>query len=193
MKVEQAHEWSRHYDTILWTVTSILITAISGLIVYMHSVNKFNRWLPLIGVLLTLLSVFFASSFRALRCRINEYLEKYKPEDVKFLRAPHPMFRQRYVYFAIHGLILFVCFRLLICEDPEYRYLWWPLGVASFAFLIVWSWKADHMKHGNMECVKAIVDPFKLEGIIPLPKEMKKCKVEVTVLPTDEPTEDSPG
>ena len=193
MDVKQAHEWSRHYDTTLWTVASILITAMSGLIVYMHSVNKFNRWLPLLGVLLTILSVFFASSFRVLRCQINEYLTKYAPEDVKFLRSHRRMFRQWYVYLAIHGLMLFLCFRLLICKDPEYGYLWWPLGVVFFAFLIVWGRKADHMKPGNMECVKVIVDPFKLKGIIPLPEEMMKCKVEVIVLPTEEPTENSPG
>ncbi len=41
-----------------------------------------------------------------------------------------------------------------------------------------------------MECVKEIVDPIKLMEIIPLPEEMRKSKVEVIVLPTDEPTED---
>ena len=43
----------------------------------------------------------------------------------------------------------------------------------------------------NMECVKQIVDPAKLMGIIPIPDKMKKSKVEVIVLPTNEPIENS--
>ncbi|MCK4761878.1 MAG: hypothetical protein KAW12_06730 [Candidatus Aminicenantes bacterium] len=42
-----------------------------------------------------------------------------------------------------------------------------------------------------MECVKEIIDPGKLNGIIRLPQKMKKRKVEVIVLPADEPIEES--
>ena len=40
-----------------------------------------------------------------------------------------------------------------------------------------------------MECVKQIIDPDKLVGIIHIPEGMKKSKVEVIVLPVDEPIE----
>ena len=38
-----------------------------------------------------------------------------------------------------------------------------------------------------MECVREIIEPEKLKGIIQIPKEMEQSKVEVIVLPTEEP------
>lgn len=38
-----------------------------------------------------------------------------------------------------------------------------------------------------MECVREIIEPEKLKGIIQIPKEMEQSKVEVIVLPIVEP------
>ena len=38
-----------------------------------------------------------------------------------------------------------------------------------------------------MECIREIIEPGKLKGIIRIPKEMEQSKVEVIVLPTGEP------
>lgn len=40
-----------------------------------------------------------------------------------------------------------------------------------------------------MECVREIIDPDKLKGIIQIPEEIRKSKVEVIVLPVEEPQE----
>jgi hypothetical protein len=37
-----------------------------------------------------------------------------------------------------------------------------------------------------MECVREIMDPGKLKGIVQIPEEMEKSKVEVIILPTEE-------
>ena len=40
-----------------------------------------------------------------------------------------------------------------------------------------------------MECVREIIDPDRLYGIIQIPEEIRKSKVEVIVLPVEEPQE----
>ena len=37
-----------------------------------------------------------------------------------------------------------------------------------------------------MECVREIIDPNKLKGIVQIPEEMEKSKVEIIILPTEE-------
>ena len=40
-----------------------------------------------------------------------------------------------------------------------------------------------------MECVREIIEPGKLSGIIQIPEEMEKSKVEIIILPAEEPRE----
>jgi len=41
-----------------------------------------------------------------------------------------------------------------------------------------------------MECVREIIDTARLNGIIQIPEEIRKSKVEVIVLPVEEPQEE---
>jgi len=43
-----------------------------------------------------------------------------------------------------------------------------------------------------MEYVREIIDPNKLKGVIQIPEEMEKSKVEIIILPVEEPREQSP-
>jgi hypothetical protein len=43
-----------------------------------------------------------------------------------------------------------------------------------------------------MECIREIIDPGKLKGIIQIPGEMRKSKVEIIILPAEEPLEKTP-
>ena len=38
-----------------------------------------------------------------------------------------------------------------------------------------------------MEFVREIIEPYRLKGIIEIPKEMEKSKVEIIILPIEEP------
>lgn len=40
-----------------------------------------------------------------------------------------------------------------------------------------------------MECIREIIEPARLKGIISIPEQMEKSKVEIIVLPADEPLE----
>ena len=52
--------WIRHFDILLWTVTTILATAIGGL--YLFCLNEFKFEPSLFGFFLTIIAVHFASS-----------------------------------------------------------------------------------------------------------------------------------
>lgn len=58
-------DFERHYDNLLWTVTTIFAAAIGGLFVYVHS--KPDYWLSIFGLIVTGLTIYLATSFRQLR------------------------------------------------------------------------------------------------------------------------------
>ncbi len=77
MDSKEAAEWGRHFDTLLWTVTAILAAAIGGLLVY--ATERFDIWLTLAGFSLTIITVYFAASFREVRHKIGkQYSEGVK-------------------------------------------------------------------------------------------------------------------
>ena len=77
---KQNADWIRHYDNLLWIVTTIFATAIGGLLVYVHS--NFDVILAIFGMLITPVAVYFAASFRLLR---SEFLLN---QDNKSWRLP---------------------------------------------------------------------------------------------------------
>jgi len=141
MTSEEAHEWSRHYDSIQWTVTAILIATAGALLV--QCTTSFDLLLAMVGTGLTLASVFFASSFRALRRRLNDFLDVHAAGDAAYLRSRAP-FKQWPVHLVLHAGILAAWLRLLLKNCPEYRCGWWSLFVLGLMGMIVLGVLADH-------------------------------------------------
>src|SRR6267142_5866923 len=115
MKPEEAHDWARHYDSVQWTVAGILAAAIAGLLAYAYGQQRLPPGPSILGLALTLASVFFAASFRALRRRFNEYLQSTQADDVAFLRS-HPLFKQWPVFLGLHILLLCAWVELLVSQ-----------------------------------------------------------------------------
>lgn len=69
-------EWSRHYDQIQWIATTILTTVIAALLGYSYSQAAVNPLINLIGLGLTLITVYYALSFRELRKELHANLSK---------------------------------------------------------------------------------------------------------------------
>ena len=65
MMTKDFEEWARHYDILFWTYTTLMTTVIGGLLIY--NVRNFNLWLSILGMFVTIVSVYFAASFRELR------------------------------------------------------------------------------------------------------------------------------
>jgi len=139
----QAHDWSRHYDSTLWTVTSIFIVANSALWTYAYDKDKFDPKLSIIGIFLTLISFFFAASFRALRRKLNNYLEKIGiKSEIQYLRSSHNIFKQWPVYLFIHFIFLGFWFEKI----GDKTLVWWIFLLLSIFVLFFYYWAADSIK-----------------------------------------------
>lgn len=147
----QVHDWSRHYDSTLWTVTSIFIVANSALLTYTYSQPSFDKKLSIIGVILTLISFFFAASFRSLRRKLNDYLDSIgKKEEIQYLRSPLPLFKQWPIYLFIHFIFLGFWFEKIGDRTP----VWWICLILSIFVLITYYVAADNCKLKDDESKK---------------------------------------
>ena len=81
--INNLHSRALHYDTLLWTLTSIMIPAITGLLIYLSSKSNFNVCLACFGYYLTILTAYFATSFREARHKIEKILEKNYDNETK--------------------------------------------------------------------------------------------------------------
>lgn len=115
MELEHINNWKRHYDNLIWTVSSILLAANSLLINALIQTEecRFKVLITLLGLLLTTSTVYFAASFRNL---VNGYSEKYykdlrklkekDPEDEEDIRKIHSVaLKQWLIYMIVFWLI----------------------------------------------------------------------------------------
>lgn len=78
---EELHSWSRHYDTLLWTVTGIFSGANSGLLLYAYDSKSDVLGVYILGIILTFITVYFARSFRANRESVHDLLAAIKSKE----------------------------------------------------------------------------------------------------------------
>jgi len=97
----EAANWTRHFDTILWQVTSIFAAAIGALIAYSYS--NFDVAISLAGLFFTILPVYFGASFRELRKRVSPKLD---PDLRKALKEGRQLYQWQ-VFVSI--FIIFEC------------------------------------------------------------------------------------
>jgi hypothetical protein len=101
-------EWSRHFDSMLWTMSGIFLGALGGLGIY--SVKNYNLWICLAGLLTTTVASFLVASFRAVRRRIHH---KMKQELVNLIRTPNG-FKQWPAFILLIMLINILWVTLLV-------------------------------------------------------------------------------
>jgi hypothetical protein len=92
MEKQEAHNWSRHYDTMQWTLTGFFVAGMVTL--FAQDPEKIQIDPSLIGALLSPIVAFYTSSFRAFRRRVHGYLSEIEENE---LRSPSPLYRQKYV------------------------------------------------------------------------------------------------
>jgi hypothetical protein len=103
MERDQAMDLWKHFDSLVWTVTSILLAAnIALLLWYLEKGGKSGWHLQLYsaaaGLVVTLLTVYFATSFRELRFRA-ENLMTVQMRAV--IQGNTRRFRQWYVFLLV--------------------------------------------------------------------------------------------
>lgn len=129
------HSRALHYDTLLWTITSIMIPAIMGLLIYLSSESKFNVYLACFGYYLTLLTAYFATSFREARHKIEKILEKdYDQETIEALKTRK--FLQWPFFLSLFACLVAFWIHLLTKNMETILLLWIIFSAIGFGCIV---------------------------------------------------------
>jgi MFS family permease len=107
MEDESIEEWSRHYDSIAWTVNTIFIAAIGGLLVYSYSQDsqEFPALVaPILGLFLIPFVMFYISGFRIFRVNLHSKIRN--PDLKKFLKNPYQ--RKAFSQWKLYAIYMFM-------------------------------------------------------------------------------------
>ena len=142
-EVAEAFEYSRHYDNLVWLVTSLFTTANVALLAIAAGEKSIE--VSLVGLALSVLTVYFATSFRLLRRRVHLQL-KSRGMDREWLYESMPgIGAQWLIYVAFFaGLATLWTWRLII-SSPSFLSVWAGLLAASLAVFIFLYRKARRM------------------------------------------------
>lgn len=123
----EAANWTRHFDTLLWSVTSIFATAIGALIAYSYS--NFDIAISIAGLFFTILPVYFGASFRELRKRVNKYLNPELKAAIRYGRSLYqwPLFVSIFVVFQALWVLL------LLKNESTLWWIWITLGITALS------------------------------------------------------------
>ena len=120
----------------------ILIAVQIGLLAYTYVEQQWVLALP--GVAITVITVYFAASFRSLRRNIHRLLEAKHNDDLK-LMVSTGSFRQWPVLVGILFTLLWFWIVLLIYFQKDFWCAWVLLGVLVSVLVIRWYSKADEV------------------------------------------------
>jgi hypothetical protein len=135
---DRLSELSLHYDTLLWTVTSLWAAAIGGLLVYCWEDQKFSARLAVLGIALTDLAMYFAFSFRVLRRRVYDRMKELKMTDHNLYVSGFPRWLRQWDMFAYVFLALLVLWTWRLIEQrPDCWGAWIILGAVALGILFV--------------------------------------------------------
>ncbi|MFH1245637.1 MAG: hypothetical protein V1662_04055 [Candidatus Omnitrophota bacterium] len=123
-------EWGRHFDMLLWTVTTIMAAAIGGLLVC--TINKFDISLAIVGFMFIILAVYFAASFREIRHKVEEfYIDKMK----RILKDRNLI--QWLVYRLSFEILVIFWIRLLIENSNNAYLIWFWIVIGIIATVVI--------------------------------------------------------
>ncbi|MFH1671907.1 MAG: hypothetical protein ABIF87_00545 [Pseudomonadota bacterium] len=117
-------EWSRHYDQIQWTATTIFTGVVGVLLAYSYQQekDKFDPVIAFLGLWLTWLTIYYVASCREFRRALHDGLPD--GDEKNFLQNRNQ-------------------------EKNQKRVLWqWPSFLLTFILLTIgWLWQ--FWRHGN--------------------------------------------
>jgi len=131
----QAFEFTRHYDNLLWVVTSILTTANAALLAIVG--DSLSIEVGLIGIVLSVLTVFFAASFRLLRQRVNSRINAHSRGAYRWLYGGIPGWPGQWkIYVGFFALLTWLWVSLLLKNHYRFRWAWHLTGIGASAVLL---------------------------------------------------------
>jgi hypothetical protein len=123
----QYDEWARHFDNLVWTVTSILVAANGALLVHLSNKDNFHPRLAIGGLLLSVATVYLVASMRELRQRFQSKLD----EPTQALLSKGRKLYQWHVFVGIFLMFIVFWTWLFVEFSPACTPAWLTLGGAS--------------------------------------------------------------
>lgn len=129
-------EWSRHYDQIQWIATTVFTAGIAGLLSYSYSQTTVDPWIISIGLWLTIVTVYYAVSFRNLRDNLHNGLLEESEERNFLMENRQRRLKQWPVFFLTFVVLMAAWIRQFFRYD--YR-LGLVVGLLTL-FVVAWLW-----------------------------------------------------
>ena len=125
-------EWSRHYDKLLWQVTTLLATADGALLIFCVEKDRVSVIPYVIGLLLPPIAVYFAASFREFKNELATKMSKEFKANVFFRRR----LWQWEAYVAIFFFLTITWMWLLLQRSD--LFFWWGFvgGIVSVSAVV---------------------------------------------------------
>ncbi len=147
---DDIQEWSRHYDSIVWTVNSIFIAVIGGLLVYVYSQKCPTPLSSFLGLGLILIVLFYVSGFREFRANLHRKISNSNAALRDFLTNPYER-RVLITQWDLYAICMFLIsigfvFRLFArLKGPYIIYV----GLAMLMLLLIWRlWRRGKSEGG---------------------------------------------
>lgn len=139
---DDIQDWSRHYDSIVWTVNTIFLTGIGGLLVYSYArdITSASKpaasTAPLFGLSLVFFALFYISGFRKIRRLLHEKIQK--PELKQLVKNPYQNHEfSTWKLYCIYMFLISIAFTERLCValgGPCVIYI----GIGSVMGAVIW-------------------------------------------------------
>jgi hypothetical protein len=126
---------SCHYDSMLWTVASLWVAAVGGLLVY--SREHFDPWLAIFGLAVLVSGMFMTYRFRTYRRQVHDVM----PEGCRKLLVSAGGLRQWDVLALIVLWLILLWARLLILHCCRLWPLWLFVAAVAAALVGIMWWR----------------------------------------------------
>lgn len=154
MDKKDVQDWSRHLDTLMWGVTTLLGGGNGALLVYSSSQSSFDAWFCAMGIFLTVLMAYFVASFRAQRRIFHDLLAEKDEETFAYARNPSQL-KQWPAFMLVIALFLGSWFRLLDINIQRWRCCWILGAILCFALcaaFMIWAERSKKKGISNSAC-----------------------------------------
>jgi len=133
-------QWSRHYDSIVWTVNSIFIAVIGALLVYVYSERSPTPVASILGLSLILFVLFYISGFRKFRANLHRKITNAALRA--FLTNPYEdRGLKQWDLYAVYMFAVSIAFVYRLFTTLEGPYISY-VGLAILMSLVIWGlWK----------------------------------------------------
>ena len=133
---KESHLWSRHYDTLQWTVCGILLGSSGALLIYfLDQKNAAHaKLMGVIGAMLVLISVCVVFGFRALRKQVHAAISSQ--DHVMFVNRNWPTLNHLNisVHILFWSLWMFQLGMLFVPMDTPWMCMTSALNVSAVCF-----------------------------------------------------------